>query len=132
MWPLRLEESFQADCHLPKHPHSSGLHSGVEVSWLDLQLEGWRDVEKTTDSWVEAQSIWWARALQGEGLQDGSEEEEELRSHQALSKADALTWQEGDRLSQPPQAYSGSHLCVLGCGEHACSWHPQPVLARVH
>lgn len=49
--------------HLPKRPPSSGLHGGVEVSRMDLQLEGWRDVEEAADSWLEAQGVWWAWAV---------------------------------------------------------------------
>lgn len=62
----------------------------MKVSGTDLQLEGWGDVEKATDGGLEAQGVQWARALQGEGLQDGGEEEEELCFCQALSKADTL------------------------------------------
>lgn len=62
-----------------------------------MQLEGRGDVEKATDSWLEAEGTWWAWTLQGEGLQDGSDQEEELCSGQALPKADTLTWRkEGD------------------------------------
>lgn len=59
-----------------------------------MQLESWGDVEKATDSWLEAQGPRRAGALQGEGLQDGGEEEEELCPRQALSEADTLTWRE--------------------------------------
>lgn len=60
----------------------------------DLQLEGWGDVEKAADSWLEAQGPRWAWAVQGEGLQEGGEKEEELRPCQALPEADTLTWRE--------------------------------------
>lgn len=58
----------------------------------DLQLEGRGDVEKATDSWLEAQDSRRAWTFQGEGLQDGGDQEEDLCSCQALSKADTLTW----------------------------------------
>lgn len=99
MWlPGGLRRRVDARLHqgatnLPRLPPSSGPHGGGQGRLVgpDLQLEGWGDVEKAADSWLEAQGIRWARAFQGEGLQDGGEEEEELCAGQALSQADALT-----------------------------------------
>lgn len=83
----------QGATNLPQLPPSSGPHGGGwgRLVGPDSQLEGWGDVEKAADSWLEAQGTRRARALQGEGLQDGGEEEEELCVRQALSQADALT-----------------------------------------
>lgn len=64
---------------------------GWESAGPDLQLEGRGDVEKATDSWLEAQGPGWAWALQEEGLQDGGDQEEEFCSNQALPEADTLT-----------------------------------------
>lgn len=61
-----------------------------------MQLEGWGDVEKATDRWPEAQGTGRARAVQGEGLQDSGDEEEQLRSSQAFPEADTLPWKEED------------------------------------
>lgn len=79
-------------CCLPIPSPSFVPHDGVGWSaGTDLQLEGWGDVEKATDSWLETHGTHWARALQGEGLQDGGDEKEQLRSCQALPEADTLT-----------------------------------------
>lgn len=85
----------------------------------DLQLEGWGDVEKAADSWLEAQGPRRARAVQGEGLQEGGEEEEELCPRQALPEADTLTWREqGDG--------TGSALLTPRRGEPAGEQGPDP------
>lgn len=60
----------------------------------DSQLEGRGNVENTADSWLKVQGTQRACALQGEGLQDGGGQEEDLCSCQALPKADTLTWKE--------------------------------------
>lgn len=66
---------------------SAGLH---------LQLESRGDVEEAAESWLEVKCTGRAWAIQGEGLQHGSDQEEELGLGQALPEADSLSWGGGE------------------------------------
>lgn len=81
--------------------------SGRGSSGPHLQLEVWGDVEESADGWLQAHITQRARALQGEGLQDGSEEEPQLRPGQAFSQAHPLPWQGGLESAMPTSGPTG-------------------------
>lgn len=56
-----------------------------------LQLEGGGDIEEAADSRLEAERCRRARAVQGERLKDGREQQEELCTGQAFAEAHTLT-----------------------------------------